>query len=67
MTDDEIDDILLTCMADNEVCLLNVTCYRTFESISLQTDVRTAVSSGKKGPFSHLKHQTLVPPIFKNL
>lgn len=56
MTDNETDEILLTCMADNKVCLLNVICYRTFESISLQTDVWTAVSSGKKGPFSDLKH-----------
>lgn len=56
MIDNKTVDILLTCMADNKVCLLNVICYRTFESISLQADVWAAVSSGKNRSFSDLKH-----------
>lgn len=47
-------------MADDEVCLLDVFCYRIFESKSLQIDVWTAVSSWKKRSSSNLKNQTLI-------
>lgn len=55
-----VSDILLTCMADDEVCLLDVFSDRVFESKRLQSDVRTAVSIWKKRPSSNLKNQTLI-------
>ena len=55
-----VSDISLTCMADDEVRLLDVFSDRVFESKRLQPDVRTAVSIWKKRPSSNLKNQTLI-------
>lgn len=55
-----VSDSLLTCMADDEVRLLDVFSDRVFESKRLQSDVRTAVSIWKKRPSSNLKNQTLI-------
>ena len=56
----KVFDVLLTCVADDEVSLLYVLCYRVFESKSLQSDVWTVVSSWKERSSSNLKNQTLI-------
>lgn len=54
---------LLTCMTDDQVGLLHILWNRVFESKGLQIDVWEALGIRKKGPFSNLKNQTLIPTV----
>lgn len=58
---------LLTCMADDQVSLSHVLCYRVFEPKSLQSEERTAVSSWKTSSSSDLKDQALIPAGLEHL